>query len=301
MYAQLGNIQFELLQVTDLDQDVSYEYAEHRVIEGKPLLQFTGDNLDECNVGIRFHFSFCDPETQMAALKAEAGLHQALPFQYTNGKFLGRYVITKMTQTVMSTADSGRILDLQLRVTLREWYDSNPLGSKQAAQQKAAPGLAGKGPVTNPAPAPGNRAALIGGQITNSAAQIKGATSQTATLTGSIQALAADAAAQLKAATSGISATLGPIMAQAQAIAKDGAGAAALLQGYAGQLSSYSSAIARITSGLPGPLGKIGNKIGALNRQISGQTTQIITLSQLAGGGAVETGTRAQMITRMLP
>lgn len=301
MYATLGSIQFALLPITGLDERHSYDYAEHKVIEGKPLLQFIGDNLDELNIGIRFHFTFCDVETQFNALKAEADKHQALPFFFNNGKQLGRFVITELGTTTVITADNGRPLCIEARLSLKEWVDINPLGSKQAAQQKGAPGLAGKGPVTNPAPAPANKQAVISGEITASAAQIKQDAAKITTLTSTIEDAAAVPAAQLRTATSGITAKVGPVMDQARNISTDATGASGLIAGYAANISSFSSDITRITSGLPGPLGTISRQIGAINSRISGNTTKITTLSNLAGGGTTELGTRAQMITRMLP
>lgn len=301
MYAQLGNIQFELLPIETLDETFAWAYAEHQVIEGKPRLQFIAVNLDELSISVRWHFTFCDPDKEFATLKAEANLRQALPFIFANGKNLGRYVINRITKTTVATADNGRPLCIEAKLELKEFVDDNPLASQQAAAQKSAPGLQGKGPVVKPAPAPGNAVALAAGKITANATLIKVGASSINTLAGSIEAVAAGAAAELKAATAGITAQVSPMMAQAKLLATDGAASSQLIAGYAAAISGYSSVITRITSNLPGPLAKIGTKIAAINDQISGQSTGTVTLAQIAGSGSVEAGTRAQIITRMLP
>lgn len=301
MYAQLGNVQFELLPIEALDETFAWAYAEHQVIEGKPRLQFIAFNLDELSISVRWHFTFCDPEKEFATLKAEADLHQALPFIFANGKNLGRYVIYEIAKTLLSTADNGRPLCIEAKLKLKEFVDDNPLANRQAATQKSAPGLQGKGPVVKPAPAPGNVVALAAGKITANATLIKVGASSINTLAGSIEAVAAGAAAELKAATAGISANALPMMAQAKLLATDGLNSSQLIEGYAASISGYSSTITRIASNLPGPLASIGTKIAAINSQLSAHTGSTVTLAQRTGSGSAEAGTRAGIITRMLP
>lgn len=301
MFAQLGNVQFELRPLTELEEKFAYHYAEHQVVEGKPLLQFIGDNLDEVSIGIRLHFTFCDPETVFNTLKAEGDRHQALPFFFATGKIVGRYVITGITKTTTITADNGRPLCIEAKLQLKEFFLADPQAAQQSAKQQAAPGLQGKGPVTAAVPAAGNKTALLSGQITADAAQIKKDAAKINTLTASIEGAAASAAAQIKAATAGITATVGPIMTQVQALAKDAQGVSGLIQGYAGQIAGYSSAIATVTAGLPGPLKPIGQKIGALNSSVSSKSTGIITMSQQAGGAALNTDTKAKLVQGLLP
>ena len=51
MFAQLGDIQFELITYFNgIEETVSYNYAEHDRINNKPVLQFMGMNLQEQNI-----------------------------------------------------------------------------------------------------------------------------------------------------------------------------------------------------------------------------------------------------------
>lgn len=302
MYAQLGNVQFELLPIEALDEKFSYSFAEHQVIEGKPLLQFIGDNLDEANISLRFHFTFCDPEAQFNLLKAEAARHEALPLVFANGKYLGRYVVTEISKTTVMTADNGNPLCIEARLQLKEFTEADHLAGRERAQKENAPGLRGKGNIST-AEVGSNKLACVAGQIKGAAAQIGTVSGRMSGVAGKLGSIpgAAGMASQLTAASAQIGEQVGPIMSRAQSLAADVQGAGSEIQGYATQISSISSSITRVLSGLPGPAAKIGAQIGALNRIVSGQATTIATLSQLAQGGAIDARQRAQIITRMIP
>lgn len=146
MFAQLGDIRFELITYFDgLEGRTSYTFAEHQVIEGKPLLQFIGDNLDEVSVQFRFHVSYCAPEAEFRRLIDAANLHQALPFVFGNGLYKGRFVITEISDTVENTASDGTVIAMGARVTLKEWVDAAPLEVKKQQQKKKAPARKKKG------------------------------------------------------------------------------------------------------------------------------------------------------------
>jgi len=302
MYAQLGNIQFELLPFQALDEKYAYSFAEHQVIEGKPLLQFIGDNLDEANISLRFHFTFCDPEAQFNLLKAEAARHEALPFLFASGKYLGRYIICEINKTTVMTADNGYPLCIEARLQLKEFVDTDPLASRERGQKRAAPGLQGKGNVAATAVG-SNKTACVAGQIKASAAQIGTVSGRMSELAARLKTIpgAAEISSQVTAATAQIGEQVGPIMTQTQSLATDAQGAGSAIQEHAAQISSISSSITQVLSGLPGPAAKLGGQIGALNRIVSAQATKTNPLGQLAQGGAVNAQQRAQTITRMLP
>ncbi len=70
MFAQLGDIKFELITYFNgLNETVSYNYAQHERIENKPILQFLGKNLQEEDIKLNFHRSFCVPEDEIKKLK----------------------------------------------------------------------------------------------------------------------------------------------------------------------------------------------------------------------------------------
>lgn len=139
MYAQLGSIQFQLIMPTGMDSSQTYNYAEHQVIEGKPRLQYIGDGLDLFNIQIRFHFSFCAPGAELKRLRDEAGKHLAMPLVFANGTYKGRYVIEKIDVTAEQTADDGSLMSADIKLTLKEWVDVDPLETKTKKQKAQAP------------------------------------------------------------------------------------------------------------------------------------------------------------------
>ena len=62
MFAQLGDIQFDLITYFDgINDTITYNYAEHERINNKTLLQFLGENLQEFTIKLNLHSSFCVP------------------------------------------------------------------------------------------------------------------------------------------------------------------------------------------------------------------------------------------------
>jgi phage protein U len=138
IYATLGNLQFEPLPLTELSEKHAWQFAEHQVIEGKPLLQYIGSNLDETRIKLRFHFSFCSPSDSWNDLKVAADKREAMPLVMANGDYYGMRVIIDIARTMQQTADNGNLLVLELELTLKEWAEPNKLlVKKQQAKKKA--------------------------------------------------------------------------------------------------------------------------------------------------------------------
>jgi len=301
MYMQLGAIQFQPLPITGLGEEYSYEYPEHAVIEGKPLLQYIGDGLDVTTLSIRLHVSFCDPPTVFDAIKALADSHRAHRLVSGDGTIYGMRVIGRLTKTLVQTADNGRPILIEAQLTLKEWVDTDPLGSRQVARQTAAPGLQGKGPIGRVAPQPRQQAIIAAGIIKANAVQIARDAKRVSSLADLLPAGFGETISELKTYAGQIQSSVTPIMQQAQSLATGAQGAAAGLQDQVAAVSGYSSDITRVTSGLPYPASIVGKRIAAANSAISGKAAAITPLTAMAQGGAIEANTRAQMITRMVP
>ena len=100
MFAQLGNIKFELITYFNgLNETVSYNYAQHERIENKPILQFLGKNLQEENINLNFHRTFCVPENELKALVEVADKAEPLKFIKGNGEYVGVFVIEEIGKT----------------------------------------------------------------------------------------------------------------------------------------------------------------------------------------------------------
>lgn len=122
MYAVLGDIEFELITYFDgFEAQFAADYAEHPVIKGKPRLQWVGDALDEYRIELRFHAQYCDPEAELLRLRKALTAHEAGAFVLGDGQYKGRVVITDVQAISRRTDRQGRLLNLDARMTLREW------------------------------------------------------------------------------------------------------------------------------------------------------------------------------------
>ena len=123
MFAQLGNIQFNLITYFNgIEETQKHNYAVHQTIESKPKLQYIGDELDEMTIKLNFRSSFCTPETEIKKIKDAAKFHEEMPFILGNGRYLGKYVIEEITSTTQQTDKSGNLISIEAELKLKEWF-----------------------------------------------------------------------------------------------------------------------------------------------------------------------------------
>lgn len=127
MFAQLGDIQFELITYFDgISDNVSYNYAEHERINNKTLLQYMGESLEEMTIKLNFHSQFCTPEDEILKIKTEAKLGRPLKFIKGNGEYLGAFVISEIQKTTEQTSPEGDLIAVQMELKLREYAGKIP-------------------------------------------------------------------------------------------------------------------------------------------------------------------------------
>ena len=127
MFAQLGDIQFELITYFNgIEETVSYNYAEHERINNKPVLQFMGLNLQEQNIKLNFHNSFCVPEDEIKKLKTVANKDEPLKFIKGNGEYVGVFVLSEIISTTEQTSKEGDLISVQVDLRLREYTGKIP-------------------------------------------------------------------------------------------------------------------------------------------------------------------------------
>ena len=127
MFAQLGDIQFELITYFNgIEETVSYNYAEHERINNKPVLQFMGLNLQEQNIKLNFHNSFCVPEDEIKKLKTLANKAEPLKFIKGNGEYVGVFVLSEIISTTEQTSKEGDLISVQVDLKLREYTGKIP-------------------------------------------------------------------------------------------------------------------------------------------------------------------------------
>jgi len=122
LFAELGPIRFEVIGSPEgIESERRYIYAEQRVIEALPRLQWTGDSLERLSFDLLLHASFTNPELQSLALRAAAESHQAMPLVLGNGLFRGFFVIETIATRAAQLDAGGAPIALRLRLGLKEW------------------------------------------------------------------------------------------------------------------------------------------------------------------------------------
>lgn len=122
MFAQLGDIKFELITYFNgINETISYNYAQHERIGNKPLLQYMGKNLQEKNIKLNFHSSFCEPEQELKKLISVADKATPLKFLKGNGEYVGVFVINEIAQTTEQAAPEGDLISVQVELHLQEF------------------------------------------------------------------------------------------------------------------------------------------------------------------------------------
>jgi len=76
LFAVLGEIPFQVVGSPEgYESRRGYDFAEHRVIESKPRLQWLGNDLERLKFELRLHSSFTDPAAKLALLRSTAAAH----------------------------------------------------------------------------------------------------------------------------------------------------------------------------------------------------------------------------------
>jgi phage protein U len=96
-------------------------YAEQRVIESTPRLQWIGTGLQTVTIGMLFHQSFTDPAGQLAALIGAASDHQARALVFSNGTHEGYFVINAIRTVQKHMSDAGDPISIKVNVELKQW------------------------------------------------------------------------------------------------------------------------------------------------------------------------------------
>ena len=148
MFASFGEIAFQILSGPEsIDEELRWEYAEHRVVEDLPKLQWIGDGLETLTMEMFFHRAFSDPAAQLEALIAAASDHQARALVFANGDLRGYFVINSLRTSFRQLSDLGDPIAVAVQVSLKKWDfssethgASNLRGIRPIAAVAAPPG-----------------------------------------------------------------------------------------------------------------------------------------------------------------
>jgi len=128
LFAVLGDIQFEVVGSPEgYESAAAYDFAEQRVIESKPLLQWVGDDLERLSFELMWHLSFTNPAAQLALMRATAAQHLALPLVFGNGGFRGFFVIESIKMKSQQLSANGTPIAIRVALALKEWIADSQL------------------------------------------------------------------------------------------------------------------------------------------------------------------------------
>lgn len=130
MFAQLGDVRFELLSsFTSLEETHAAHFAKHDVLKGRPRLQAMGNDLTELRFGVKLHWKLGDVDTAYKGLIAAKEAQQAVSLVYGSGRFVGWFVIARLTSRTTIMDGKGRTAARELDVELTEFIGdpNNPL------------------------------------------------------------------------------------------------------------------------------------------------------------------------------
>lgn len=161
MFALLGEISFEMIGSPEVfESSRRFDYAEHRVVEDRPRLQWLATGLETITLAMLFHTSFTDPAAQLAALMAAAEDHQARALVLGNGAFRGLFVVEAVATSDIQLGADATPIAIRVRMKLREWAPGSEFDP--AAPPRLATAPLGISPVaisySSPAPVLGTGA-----------------------------------------------------------------------------------------------------------------------------------------------
>lgn len=152
MFAQLGEHIFQGLKTPSTFSDSeAVKYGQIARVNDKPALQPTGNELKEIRLSIVYSADYCDPETEIEALKKSMRDFEVLTYITGEGKIHGKYVITSIDTTPQRCSATGRIELATVNLSLLESpgkEESIPTGQALTSQNPTIE------PPTVPEPSP---------------------------------------------------------------------------------------------------------------------------------------------------
>ncbi|MEM6866989.1 MAG: phage tail protein [Cyanobacteria bacterium P01_C01_bin.121] len=121
VWGSLGDLNFEVGEApTKLSYKESTQYTQHQRIEGKAVLQRTGEALQTLDLTFRFGIGWCDPDEQVRRLQQLRIDAKPLTLIIGNGIVSGNYVLENVSIDLTQTDAEGKTEFVDVNVKLLE-------------------------------------------------------------------------------------------------------------------------------------------------------------------------------------
>lgn len=134
MFAQLGDIRFEVMHFSGLSGKRGAAFAEHEKADGKPRLQRMGLNLETLEMQLVFDYRFGSPTRQIKELRKLQESQSPAVLLFGSGEVRGEFVVSSLSEDVVDTDHLGGILRMEVSVELTESTDPD----RKAVQARIA-------------------------------------------------------------------------------------------------------------------------------------------------------------------
>ncbi|EKT4469991.1 phage tail protein [Pseudomonas putida] len=122
MFAILGDIEFTVAGgITGMEYRGTADWAEHPRIQGKPLLEWIGEGLDEINLDIELHPVLGDPDARWRALREAKAKHEPLALVLGNGDYFGPQIVADLNLQHRRMSATGQLESGTVQLRLREY------------------------------------------------------------------------------------------------------------------------------------------------------------------------------------
>lgn len=125
MLGTLGNIAFsvsenKILSPDNISFSNSASFAEHKILSGNTLLEFTGFNNRSCSLKIELNQSLgVNVSKELQTLNDMFNSHEPFTFSIGN-KIFGQFVIESFSENYNIIAPNGDLISISISLNLKE-------------------------------------------------------------------------------------------------------------------------------------------------------------------------------------
>lgn len=139
IYAQWGDITFELYSYKQHTEDIQIAYAKHQTIQPPSSVQFMGGKeLKSIQLSLRLHRDFCNPEQSYKEFVASAEKGEAYKLIIAE-KVIGDFIVEKISSSIQQVDSWGNPVIIDIDAEFTEYIKKEIEKKKSVNKNKKAP------------------------------------------------------------------------------------------------------------------------------------------------------------------